>query len=1038
MKPDTGSERLLKITQSKAKMYEYGIPEEDHIVIPTDPSNLFNLSIGILGDISSQMSQDNVIEDDEYKDNLVFSARFFDSYLNTRFHTEIHPYLILIGSATYYLSGLPGSSLILAKFLDEVDLDLYGSGLENLLYWLLRSNWSGKPVINDNPYQFNIEEIIDSFSGFITTGENDEEVISSLSTLSTQAYNFGSSRQLFFTDIISAVTKKRMENSTWRCLPAYSDISFEKWIDVIRKNTFMKELWPSQQLMGEAGVFKGKSAIVQMPTSAGKTRATEIIIRSAFMSERTSLAIIVAPYRALCHEIRSSLFNAFRGEQIGVDEFSDVLQIDYELEQMFASKQVLVVTPEKLLYVLRQNPELAEHIGLLIYDEGHQFDSGTRGITYELLLTSLKMMVPEDIQTILISAVISNAEVIGNWLINGEFETVYGNRLTPTYRTVAFSSWVERLGQLRFVDPTNPDEDDFFVPRVIEQQQLEQKPRDKKVRYFPERNDGQSIALYLGLKLVNNGSVAIFCSRKATVSTLCAKIINAYDRGLEQLQPKVNSDQEEINKLVYLYACNLGEAALVTISARIGIFSHHADIPNGIRLAVEHAMKNGLISYIMCTSTLAQGVNLPIRYLIVTSIYQTQEPISTRDFHNLIGRTGRADKHTEGSVIFADPDVYDLRNTDNERRRWDRFKNLLDSDKSEPCASSLLSLLDPLLSDDKRYKATISITELISMYMDDVQELYRNIEEFSTEHSAQNFTKDGLETQIDRKLKIVSSIENFILSQWSEDNPALEDDDIVLLATNTLAFSLADEEQQAELIEIFLMLEKNIENKISDVAKRKVYSRTLYGVLDSINIEEWINENIQDLVGCQNHKEVLGIIWPLISVNMPNRIFNKIDKPEILPEVVVKWIDGNPYFEIYNYLVEMDAKLIAGQRKEHLKIDYIVDLCENAFSFNGTLLINAITELLRQNETEETRRIVLLLLELQKMMKYGLSSLQQIVIFELGFSDRVIAQDLAVLLIDIPLDYISARRFIRQNENSVRGILQKYPSYFEEVLDRQI
>ena len=59
-------------------------------------------------------------------------------------------------------------------------------------------------------------------------------------------------------------------------------------------------------------------------------------------------------------------------------------------------------------------------------------------------------------------------------------------------------------------------------------------------------------------------------------------------------------------------------------------------MPHGIRLAIEHAMRENLIRFVVCTSTLAQGVNLPIRYLIVTSIYQAGEPIKVRDFHNLL------------------------------------------------------------------------------------------------------------------------------------------------------------------------------------------------------------------------------------------------------------------------------------------------------------------------------------------------------------------------------------------------------------------
>src|SRR6202012_4333295 len=104
----------------------------------------------------------------------------------------------------------------------------------------------------------------------------------------------------------------------------------------------------------------------------------------------------------------------------------------------------LVVTPEKLLYVIRHNPELADSIGLIIYDEGHQFDSGTRGVTYELLITSLKAVIPKTAQTVLISAVISNAAIINDWLTGGEGVLVLGGDTAPTYRSLAFASWQGR------------------------------------------------------------------------------------------------------------------------------------------------------------------------------------------------------------------------------------------------------------------------------------------------------------------------------------------------------------------------------------------------------------------------------------------------------------------------------------------------------------------------------------------------------------------------------------------------------------------
>jgi len=87
----------------------------------------------------------------------------------------------------------------------------------------------------------------------------------------------------------------------------------------------------------------------------------------------------------------------------------------------------------------------------LIFDERHQFGSGTRGITYELLLISLRFMIPECVQKVLISTVISNAEAVGEWL-NGEPNVVEGITLIPTFRSVGFTSWLGQFGRIEYVD----------------------------------------------------------------------------------------------------------------------------------------------------------------------------------------------------------------------------------------------------------------------------------------------------------------------------------------------------------------------------------------------------------------------------------------------------------------------------------------------------------------------------------------------------------------------------------------------------------
>ncbi len=684
--------------------------------------------------------------------------------------------------------------------------------------------------------------------------------------------------------------------------------------------------------------------------------------------------------------------------------------------------------------MLRHAPELAENIGLLIYDEGHQFDSGTRGITYELLLTSLKAMVPGEVQTILISAVISNAESVGTWLNGEDSEVVSGTNLSPTYRTVAFTSWLDQLGRLEFVTQDNPDNREFFVPRLIEQHQLQLRGKERKQRLFPEKTDGQAIALFLGLKLAGNGSVAIFCGRKATASSLCEKVVDAYDRGISFTKPVEYSDQAEVERLYFLYASNLGAEAILTQSAALGIFTHHGNIPQGIRLAIEHAIKKGLATFVICTSTLAQGVNLPIRYLIVTSVYQGTECIKVRDFHNLIGRAGRAGMHTEGSLLFTDHTIYDKRNVHNNKWRWTQVKGLLDPSNLEPCASTLLSLFEPLYSDNRRYKISMEPLEFVKAYIDGVDETKSYYSKIASDNLDKGFTIDGIEKQIAWRMNIISSIESYLMSHWDETGVGLQEGDINELAKGTLAFFLADDEQRGQIVELFNLLAQNIEQNVSEASLRKIFGKTLYGVRTSIEIEEWVAEHVDDLIACTDHEEIIVASWPIIEKNIQNRTFKKCDPPEILRDVVVEWIRGKPFHELFAILSSANARIIAKTQRRRFKLDHIIDICENAFAYDGTLVLGAIAEIIELIRPENTGDLISKLQELQKRLKYGLPSSSAITLYELGFADRVIAIDISLFFEgDSPNKYAIIRG-IKENEHEIRRIIDKYPAYFQMIL----
>ncbi len=1036
MRPEQRSQRLLGVTRSKAKMLEYGVLEEHHIKITQDPAKLFTISIGLLGDLAAAINREDPDPDSlsELRTNLLFSARFFDSYLQSKLNETFDPYLVLLGSASYYLCDLPGSASVLAKRIDGDCPDLDGESLEDLLLWLLQADLGTYFDGAEGPFGGFIDGISKWVLQFFEDGNGEDNLLDLTTKLRDAVYEFGTPRQLLFGDVIAAVLRKKLENSAWKALPSYSGLPRDKWLHALQKDSFIKELWPAQHLLGKASVLKGESAIVQMPTSAGKTKATELILRSAFLAERVSLAIIIAPFRALCHEIKNNLVEAFHNEPTKVDELSDALQTDFEIAELLGHQQILVVTPEKLLYVLRHAPELAAYVGLLIFDEGHQFDSGTRGITYELLLTSLRSMTPEGTQKVLISAVISNAEAVGEWL-NGEPNVVEGTTLIPSFRSVGFTSWLDQLGRIEYVDSRDPEQNEFFVPRVIERFNLGRRGRERKDRYFPKKGDDQAIALYLGLKLAPNGSIAVFCGRKSTAASVCKKAVEVIERGAPLALPSDFSDAQEIERLKHLHVENLGADAPASQSAAHGIFSHHGNTPHGIRLAVEHAMRDDLVRFVVCTSTLAQGVNLPIRYLIVTSVYQGMERIKVRDFHNLIGRAGRAGMHTEGSILFADPVIFDKRKARNDKWRWDQVKELLEPRNSEPCISNLLSVFDPIKSDDEKYTITMKALGFAKAYIDDPDEAAKLFAGIAAQHGDKKFSRDGVERQVAWRISLICAVESFLLSHWDESEDGLSEADVTRLAEGTLAFFLADDQKKEHIRELFQLLAGNISGNITDPTRRKIYGRTLYGIQDAKSIEGWVQTNADSLLSIVDETEALDLAWPLLTQHINSGVFTKFDKPEVLKEIAHGWISGKSFSDLLKIIRKRKAKMRWGTQRREFKIDHVVEVCEGALAYDGALVVGAVSEFIETIDQDGTEDLINRLQIFQKRLKYGLPTETAIALYELGFSDRVITQDLAASLNLAATQKNDLVKALQKVRDGAGAVMEKYPAYFQERIN---
>lgn len=1018
MKPRRNSKTLMSITHSKAKMYEYNVPGDHHIKLEDNkPDELFSLTIGMLGDFCQDIINDINNHISEKQEDLKFVSDFFDTYIKTKLNEDLDYYLLLIGSATFYLSNQQGSASILIKEMAINDLDLNSEHLEKLIYWILKLDYENLINIESSIYKDEIENISYKFKIFFDNGLVNE-LFEDLHKFREKVYAIGSYREILFIDVIFALIKSKYNNSTWINLPKYTDLDVDIWRPTILKPIFIKEFWPSQHLLGENELFKGKSAVIQLPTSAGKTKSTELIIRSAFLSERAKIAIIVAPFRALCNEIKHDLSYAFENEDIKVNEFTDVLQNDIDIDEFIEEneKYIFISTPEKLYYLLKQFPELANKIGLIIYDEGHQFDSGTRGVIYELLVTSLRKAINKDAQVVLISAVISNAININDWLNSGHGTVVSGNTIN-TNRTIAFASWRTRLGRLKFINKNNIDKDLYYVPRVLSQQELTLFSTRENQRFFPEKDNNGQIATYLAFNLIKNGSVAIFVPRQISINTLCQDINEAYRRDLALEKPITSSNIEEMTRLHYLYSRHLGNDNEQTKTVLLGVTTHHGNLPDSIKLSVEYALQKNYAKIVLCTSTLAQGVNLPIRYLIVTGLYPGKEQIKVRDLHNLIGRSGRAGKYTEGSIIFADPTIYDNK----ANWRWDNAKFLLDSNNSEEIESNILDVFSTIDISALQMRHFDTIDNLMELLNNDIQSIYTKFNVKINDSDARyNFSK---------KRNFLLSIENFLIENF--DNTTISVDELVKL---TLAYHLADDRKKRLLIRLFTTIHSNIETKIPAINKRKVYSKTLFGIYENKVINDWLDENIDELIYTNNIEELENKIWRFLKSRIRNKSFRDMNSPEYLDDIYNNWINNKSYSFIFNELATLNIRMGSSTRARHLTVDHISEICEKGLSFEGTLILSSVIAFLDLYKDEyDIANLTTNLNLFQKKLKYGLNSKNAIFIYEMGFVDKFISLELSNLLEEENLSFIGIKNFLQRNSESVENVLIRYPSYFIKV-----
>lgn len=1001
------SNYMLKYQKAKAKLVEYDIPQKDYPKFPLNSNELSYPVVYILSRYAESVIENNIANMEEFSPHLVAASQYFDAAVGANDREEYDVDFLLSGAAAYFLSDDFGSAKVLcSEFFVRINPEINEPQkiTGNLLGYLLLNRDFHISV--DTP---NGEKVCHSLLAYYNTGEGVEKIRGLLSEYRKAVYENDAPMEIYYVDILCAIVMVALPKSSWSLLPRYSELDQSLWSDYLKNPKAPRMLWPAQQLIGEKGVLRGQSAIVQLPTGVGKTKSIELMIRSSFASGRATTAIIVAPLRALCNEIANDMISAF-GDEVLVNQFSDVLEEDFSLDLFLSFKsKILICTPEKLSYIIHHQADFLDEIGLYIFDEGHMFDDGSRGAIYELLISEIRSHISGKEQIILLSAVLSNAEQIQKWLLGEAGVLASDSKIKATPKTIGFASQAK---DIHYYSDDSAQED-FYVPRSIEVIALQKRPREKKQRYFPELTDAKDIAIYYANKLCKNGGVAIFANRTSTVLTVINRIIELRDRGCLLAEIKGNSDGKEMSRLAQLMSDYYGEQHPYTIACYLGVVPHYSNLPNGLRLAVEHACRNKALRLVVCTSTLAQGVNIPIKYLFMTSFMVARNSMRIRSFQNLMGRTARSGMYTEGSVIVTDPRLFDNKNNrkNGGNYKWNECIKMFDDSAAEPCGSSILSLVQDIRIDYETRVIGAKVAQHIIDHYNEPDCFEQYVNKLTTAlHKAypQKNASSIVESVMARK-SIVEAIENHLCFVFSIDENADKQSIAADICKETLAYFMANDDEKALLEEIFNIITLKT-NKI-DYSQIKNYARTMIGIDSLLQIEKWIAENHLTRQNYTNEQ----LVEMIISFFQETHTLKKGTK--CFADICQMWLDGCSFVGMYE--------------STSLPIADLEDICNKSISYELSFFVGSIIDIIEISD-EDIVNPLPNLLRLQRRLKYGVKTETAVSICEKIFNDRFLANLLADEIGHDTIETNSIVGVIQSHKDDILDILSAYPTYFSE------
>ncbi|XP_043520738.1 helicase POLQ-like [Frieseomelitta varia] len=382
--------------------------------------------------------------------------------------------------------------------------------------------------------------------------------------------------------------------------------------------------WQDECLNLDA-VKNRKNLIYALPTSGGKTLVAEILMLQELICNKRN-AIFILPFVAIVQEKVQAMTPFALELNFLVEEYA-ASKGTYPPKKRRKKNSIYMCTIEKALSLINSLIEenRLNEIGIIVIDELHLLgESGGRGATLEVLLTKI-LYVNDNIHIVAMSATIGNLDEIATFL-NAELYT--GN-----FRPVEIKEYVKCEENIWLLDFTTEE-------LLTDVKKINYQYSNDAAKIDPDRIGG------LVMDVIPENSCLIFCSSRKNCENVALLLSRILFKSLEDYK------KVEKENLLNALKSEEGLCSILHKTIKVGVAYHHSGLTSEERRLLEDAFKAGILCVICCTSTLATGVNLPARRVILRSPYVGNQFLNLSRYKQMVGRAGRAGMGNIGESIL--------------------------------------------------------------------------------------------------------------------------------------------------------------------------------------------------------------------------------------------------------------------------------------------------------------------------------------------------------------------------------------------------